>query len=134
MKWYWLLYCGLILAAGYGQMLRKLLTDTGGFSSRYSAALVATGIVLVLIAKFRGTALWRAWLWKAVFVLLTFTCLSGILFAAYLLTAGAYYSAALLVIAAILLAPALHQIYNYSYASPEIWESARRNKINQGQG
>ena len=134
MKWYWLLYCALILAAGYGQMLRKLLTDTGGFSSRYSAALVATGIVLVLIAKFRGTALWHAWLWRMVFILLTLTCLLGILFAAYLLTVEAYFSAALLVLAAILLAPALHQIYKYSYASPEIWESARSSKTNQGQG
>ncbi|MEQ9006410.1 MAG: hypothetical protein RLP12_00895 [Ekhidna sp.] len=133
-KWYWLSYFVLILVVGYGQMLRKILTDTGGFSSRYSAALVATGIVFILIAKARGIPLWRAWLWKVVFILLTLLCILGLVFSIYLAVIGVYFSAVLLICGAILLAPALLQIYMYSYRSPEIWIAAHNNQINQGQG
>ena len=102
-------------------MLRKLLTGTGGFSSRYSAAIVATGIVLALVAKSRGTPLGKKWLWKIVFMLLTFTCISGVLFALYLAAAGVYFSAAVLIVGAGLLTPAIHQLHEYSYKSPDIW-------------
>lgn len=115
-------------------MLRKLLTDTGGFPSRYSAAIVTTGIVLALIARFNGIPLWKEWLWKIVFFILAFTCILGILFATYLAAVGVYFSSALLISGAMLLAPALHQIYKYSYKSPEIWSTVQKNKIKQGTG
>lgn len=102
-------------------MARKILTDTGGFSSRYSAAIIATLVVLALIAKARGIPLWKSWPWQVLYILLAITCILGVLFSVYLTVTGVYISAALLLSGAILLVPALQQLYQYSYRSPELW-------------
>lgn len=121
MKWYWQVYAGLILSTGYGQMLRKLLTDTGGFSSRYGAATVATILVVILIAKARHAPLWRAWPWQVFFALL---CLGGLVaggFGVYLSFKGVYLTALLLGLTLLLLLPAYHPVYVYAFRSPGIW-------------
>ena len=56
MPWTWKLYCALGIAGGLAQMLRKVLTDTGGPSSRYAALVGAVVLTAVLVAKFRGPA------------------------------------------------------------------------------
>jgi hypothetical protein len=56
MKGYLKLYFVLLLALGYGQLLRKVVTDTGGFSSKYGAAIIATILVFAPIGKSRELA------------------------------------------------------------------------------
>lgn len=124
MKWYWKLYLLLLLLAGYGQMLRKILTDTGGFSSRYSAAIVATLLVVSLVAKLRELPILKRWLWQVLSIVLGLACVLGGLFVVYLTLIGVYYSAGLLTLAVLLLLPATGQIYQYAYKSPLIWANS----------
>lgn len=121
MNAYWKSYLVLLLLLGYGQLLRKLITDTGGPASRYSAAIVATLIVCALIAKSRNMALGSNLIWKAVFSILTLSCALAMLFALYLGISGVYLSAGLLMLAGLVLIPALQQLYLYSFKSPDIW-------------
>lgn len=123
MKWYWRLYLLLLLLAGYGQMLRKIITDTGGFSSRYSAAIVATLLVMALLAKFRGLPTLKRWFWQTLTIVLGLACAVGGLFVVYLILIGVYYSAGLLTLAVLLLLPAAQQVYRYAFKSPSVWAS-----------
>lgn len=121
MKWYWKVYLLLLLLLGYGQMLRKILSDTGGFSSRYGAAIVVTIIIFVLMAKLRRVALGKLWMWKTLFVALAIGCAVMALFSVYLGIAGVFLPAGLLIAGAVLLLPALRELFLYSYRSPSIW-------------
>lgn len=115
------MYLVLLIALGYGQLLRKVITDTGGASSRYSAAIIATILVLALIAKSRELALGKVWMWKVLFFILAIAGVIMPLFAVYLGFSGVYYSAGLLCAATVVLIPALQELYAYSYKSPGIW-------------
>ena len=120
-KWYWKAYFVLILALGYGQLARKILTDTGGFSSRYAAAIIATLLVCVLIARFKNQAIGKRWLWIGVFSALSLGATLMLLFGIYLLVTGVMFSAALLLIGALVLLPALQQLYEYGFRSDKLW-------------
>ncbi|PCI77452.1 MAG: hypothetical protein COB20_08060 [SAR86 cluster bacterium] len=129
MKWYWQLYSLLLLLLGFGQMIRKLISDTGGFSSRYAAALVAVIIVLALVAKSKELHLGKVWMWKSLFLILGIGSVAMALFGFYLGFTGVYFPASLLCGAAIVLMPALQELYVYSYESPDIWALAHNNQI-----
>lgn len=121
MSWYWRLYAALLLSAGFGQMLHKLLTDTGGFSSRYGAAIVAIVLVIMMIARSKEIALGKPWPWQVFLFGLGLTCFTALGFAIYLLLIGVFLPAALLGLAILLLLPALQQLYLYAFRSPAIW-------------
>ncbi len=128
LQWYWYGYFVLLLSAGLVQMLRKILTDTGGFPSRYSAIIVAVWLIAALCAKARGIRLWKAWPWQALYyVLATMICV-GLLYAAYLLLSGVIPSAALLLAAIALLLPATQQLRHYAFRSPDIWRETKTNE------
>ena len=115
------LYSVFILIAGFVQMFRKMLTDTGGPPSRYGAVVVAVVIVFVLIAKANEQAIGKAWMWKSLFLALMLATLVMLAFGLYLGTSGVYVSAVLLAGGALVLAPALSEIFIYAYRSPQLW-------------
>ena len=121
MKWFWQAYCGLILFLGYGQLARKLLSDTGGFSSRYSGAIIVTILVVMLIAQSNGRAIAKKWVWQGLFVVLSATAGISFAFALYLGATGVWVSAGLLLVAALGMLPALLKLYQYSFKSPQLW-------------
>lgn len=123
MKWYWQLYFLLLLVLGYGQMLRKIISDTGGFSSRYAGAIVVTVIVLGLIAKSRELALGKSWMWKTLFVALVISSAAMAMFGLFLGVTGVYLSAAYLCLGAVVLVPAMRELHVYSYRSPDTWDA-----------
>jgi len=122
LKWYWQVYCGLIFVLGYGQMLRKILTDTGGFSSRYLAAIIVTLIIVMLVAQSKDKALGRSWFWQTLFIILALTAITSLLFAIYLAINSVWISTGLLLTAAVALTPALVQLYSYGFKSQSLWE------------
>ena len=121
LKWYWKLYCALLLLAGFVQMFRKMLTDTGGPSSRYGAVVVAAVIVSVLIAKANNQAMGKVWMWQSLFVVLAISFCVMLGFGVYLGVSGIYISSALLALGAALIAPAAMELFTYAYRSPHLW-------------
>jgi peptidoglycan/LPS O-acetylase OafA/YrhL len=125
-RWYWLLYLILVLGVGYGHLIRKLVNDSGGFSSRYTPPLVATLIVLAVLARARGVALWRPWPWKALCLVLALVSSLALAFAASLAMSSVHRPALLLLALVGLLLPAVQQTYLYAFRSPRIWERDRK--------
>lgn len=121
LKWYWKLYSVLLLLAGFIQMFRKMLTDTGGPSSRYAAVVIAAVIVSVLIAKANHQAMGKVWMWQSLFVVLAIGFCAMLGFGVYLGLSGITISAALLGLGAALIAPAISEIFIYAYRSPQLW-------------
>ena len=126
MKWYWQIYCALLLFFGYGQMMRKILTDTGGFSSRYSAAIIATVVVIMLIAQAKQRGVGKVWIWQSLFYLLSATAVISLLFAIYLAATAVWLAAGLLFVGAVALTPTLHQLYQYSFKSSQLWQASQQ--------
>ena len=120
--WPWLCYIGLLFLLSSGQLLRKLLTDTGGPPSRYGGLFAVVLILIFVSAWINQRALGKQWHWKIVFVLLELLVAVGLGFTAYLLVDGVYQSAAFLGIGMGLLLPALYALFQYVYRSPGIWE------------
>lgn len=116
------LYSALILVAGFAQMFRKMLTDSEGPSSRYGAVVLAVVVVCVLIAKANEQPMGKLWMWKSLFAVLMLGTLVTLGFSLYLGLSGVYLSSALLTFGAIILVPALIEIFTYSYRSPQLWE------------
>lgn len=102
-------------------MFRKMLTDTGGPSSRYAAVVVAAVIVSVLIAKANQQAMGKVWMWQSLFVVLAIGICLMLGFGVYLGMGGIYMSSALLGLGAALIAPAASKIFVYAYRSPQLW-------------
>lgn len=102
-------------------MFRKMLTDTGGPSSRYAAVVVAAVVVSVLIAKTNHQAMGKVWMWQSLFVVLAIGFCTMLGFGIYLGIAGVYFSSALLALGAALIAPATSEIFVYAYRSPQLW-------------
>lgn len=121
LSWQWKLYCGLLILAAFVQMFRKMLTDTGGPSSRYGAVVLAVVIVSVLIARANRTALGKVWMWQSLFVVLALGFCIALGFGVYLGITGVYFSSLLLALGATLLAPAIHQLFYYAWRSPQLW-------------
>jgi hypothetical protein len=120
-KWYLKLYLVLLLALGYSQLLRKIVIDTDGFPSKYGAVIIATILVFALIAKSRELAVGKIWMWKTLFVVLAIASVIMLMFGVYLGFSGVCLSARLLCVWAIVLFPALQELYAHSYRSPNIW-------------
>lgn len=126
MTWAWRIYCGLLLAGGVVQMLRKVLTDTGGPSSRYAALASAVALTAVLAAKARGRALSQRWIWQVLSVALVAGWLVMLSFAIYLATIAVQVGAGLLGLGAVLALPGVQQVWVYGWRSSEIWSRERR--------
>jgi hypothetical protein len=120
MKWYLKLYLVLLLALGYCQLLRKVVTDTGGFSSKYGVAIIATMLDFALDAESRELAVRRIWMWKTLFVVLAIASVTILVFGAYLGFSSYYLSASPLCVGAIVLFPALQELYAHAQRSPNI--------------
>lgn len=121
LPWQWLFYIALLFLLSSGQLLRKMLTDTGGPPSRYSGLFVVVLILLFISAWINQRALGKQWHWKVLFVLLELLVAAGIGFSVFLAIAGVHQSAALLAIGTGLLLPALYALFQYIYRSPDIW-------------
>ncbi|MHC4377281.1 MAG: hypothetical protein ACYS26_11835 [Planctomycetota bacterium] len=125
MKWPWKLYCLLLVVGASAQMLRKVLTDTGGPSSRYAALAAAVALTGVLIAKSEGRALGRRWLWQVLGVGLVLGWLTLASFALYLIAIDVPIGAGLLGLASVAALPGVHQVWVYGWRSPEIWSAPK---------
>ena len=124
MKYLWFIYAGLLLVLGFGRMVQKIVTETGGFGSRYGPVLVAMVIALGVIGYvFHRPIAWN-WVWKGVFWLVAIAIVGMGVVAVYLLFSvgsGSYNVVGLLVGLLVILLPGQRQLFGYAYRSPSLW-------------
>jgi hypothetical protein len=121
----WWLYAATTLALGYGQMIRKIVSDTGGIPSRYGPPVVATIVTAGVIAWLVRRPLLRQWVWKLVFGVLVVASGVGLGFGLYLLLVLSLdsWSVVLLISGAVYLVPAEIQLYRYAFGTGVPWRS-----------
>ena len=127
MKHVWSIYIGLLLLLGFGRMVLKIVTETGGFGSRYGPALAATIIALGVFGAVFQRPIARNWVWKAIFWLVAITSVGMLALVMYLLFSvgsGSYKPAGLLLIILLVLLPAQWQLFGYAYRSSPLWDRA----------
>lgn len=119
----WWLYIAITLTLGYGQMIRKLATDTGGIASRFGPAIAATLLAVGIVAMLLEKPIFKRWFWKGVFGVLVITSVTALSLALYLFTLQGWVSrpALLLLIGVIYLIPGESQLYRYAFGHWVVW-------------
>ena len=128
MKYIWSIYVGLLLVLGLGRMVQKIITETGGFGSRYGPVILAIIIALGVLGYVFQRPIARNWVWKVVFWLLVIAGVGMLVLAVYLLLSvgrGSYDVAGLLLGLLVVLLPGQWQLFGYAYRSSPLWGRAR---------
>ena len=123
-SWIYWVYFALVMLPALAHMIRKLLTDTGGFSSRYFGLIFTVILVSGAIGYLRRRPLLRRWVWALVFWLSMAISLFLALLCIYLLvTEGPAISRLCTAIAGglLLIIPAQIMLFRYAYRSEDIW-------------
>ena len=121
------LYCAVLLFVGYGQMLRKLTSDTGGPISQFAPPLLATFLVMGIAAHLNQKAVFSQWFWKLLFGILSIGSMGVLLLAVYYAFSQgmALVWQALTLATVLLLFPALLFLRRYAFYSP-VWSEPGR--------
>ena len=123
-RWVAPIYGGLIIAIGLGQMMRKVLTDTGGFGSRYTIVLLGGLITTALVARSRERGLGSPWLWRVLFGFLSLILVALLGFGATLAVGRSWPTAGLCLGGAALLTPGWAGLWDYGFESPDLWSGS----------
>lgn len=123
--WMVWVYCVVLVAGGLAQMLRKVLTDTGGFGSRYAALLLAVLVSIGVLARVRRRALGSPWIWRALLGLLGLVVLALMGFSIQGVLDQSWSLVGLCLGGVALLAPAGIWLWDYSYRSEDLWAGSR---------
>ena len=132
MKHLWSIYAGLLLVLGFGRMVQKIITDTGGIGSRYGPVLVAMIIALGVLGYVFQRPIARNWVWKGVFWLLAIASVGMGGVAVYLLFSvgpGSYNVVGLLMGLLVVLLPGQWQLFGYAYRSSSLWSMASEPRV-----
>ena len=120
----WYIYAATTLLLGYGQLIRKLASDTGGTASRFGPALAATILAIGIIAALMQKPLVAQWFWKLTFAVFALASSLALLFGLYLLIFHGLHSWSVLLLlgAAIYLIPAEVLLHRYAFNSEQLWQ------------
>ena len=114
MKYLWSIYVSLLLILGIGRMVQKIITETGGFGSRYGPLLLAAIVALGVLGYVFQRPIARHWVWKGVFWLLAVVSVGLLLLGVYLLFSvgpGAYPGVGLIMGLLVVLLPGQWQLF-----------------------
>ena len=119
----WYIYVTTTVLLGYGQLIRKLASDTGGTASRFGPALAATILAVGIIAALMQKPLVAQWFWKLTFALVALASSLALLFGLYLLVFRGLHSWPVLLLlgAAIYLVPAEVLLHRYAFNNEQLW-------------
>ncbi|NNF27962.1 MAG: hypothetical protein HKN73_12125 [Gemmatimonadetes bacterium] len=121
MKHVWTLYIGALVVLGTGRMVQKIVTDTGGFGSRYGPVILAVILGLAVFGNVLEKPLARRWVWMAVFWLLAVGTAGLSLLAVSVLMEGSFRPAGMILGLLVILVPGQWQLFRYVYRSPSVW-------------
>lgn len=119
--WMVWVYCAVLVAAGFAQLLRKVLADTGGFGSRYSGLLIAVLVSIGLLARARRRAIGSPWIWRGLLGLLALVVLALIGFSIQGVLGQSWSMVGLCLGGVALLAPGGIWLWDYSYRNEDLW-------------
>lgn len=121
--WWWA-YAVLTAVLGYGHLVRKIITDTGGFQSRLWPPVVMSVVAVGLIGAIRGVPLLRRRVWILLFWALAVGSAAGVIFGTYFLLIQGVRSWGIGIIFMMVAyaVPAEVLLYRYVFRRPEIWE------------
>lgn len=128
---FWLSYSLLLLALGYGWLLKQLLLDSGTIISRYSPPLFSTLLVLLLAIVLREKAVLNRRFWQGAFRLLMYVTILLLVILGYWIISGSghgFWDYSIVIAGIILLIPAEQQLYHYAYRLPQLWENPNRRR------
>lgn len=118
------MYTLVLLLPAILRLAEKLLSHTGGFTSRYGP-LMAMGLLAIgYIAAAGNTPVVNRVFWRGSFWLLSaLLSLAGVYGLILLAFAGNVTAGAALLVTAVIAIPALSSLYRYSSVSSTIWEN-----------
>ena len=124
MKHAWSLYVGVLLALGLGRMAEKIITETGGFGSRYGPAILAVTLAIGVLGQVAQKPIARRWIWVTIFWLLAIVSGGLSILAVSQLLERSYRMAGLILGILLMLSPGLWHLFRYAHRSPSLWRTA----------
>jgi hypothetical protein len=117
-------YMVTLLVPALLQLVHKVLSNTGGFASRYGPLLVMLILVAGYLGHYRGIAILRRCVWQFCFLLIVVLTSCALFFVAYSMIsrAGAMGPILMMLAAIILTLPAQVTLYHY-IKNDNIWGS-----------
>ena len=124
-RWLWLLYIMAILAVGVGRSIEKVITNTGGLTSRYGPGFAAIIIAIGIIGLAWQLRIGRAWMWASVCVLGCGASLGLlVLEVIIILGSGAPLRIHAMIIGGVALSvPGLAGLFTYAFMSRRMWRN-----------
>ncbi len=122
----WRGYIILLLAAGAARATEKILTDSGGFASRYLPLIVLMIISLGIYGSIAKKPIFTPLVWKAVFwlsVSVSFTLFALALYLSIIVGGSALTWAAVSILVVAILFPGQLRIKHYAFRMPEVWQT-----------
>ncbi len=125
-RWLVWVYCGILVAAGLAQMLRKVLDDTGGFGSRYAGLILAVVVSIGLLARAYQRAVGSRWIWRGLVGMIALVTLALLGFSVEGILAQSWSLVGLCMGGVALLAPSGIWLWDYSVRNQDLWSGSRR--------
>ena len=123
-KHFWNAYCALLLLLGYGRLLARLYTGTGGLADRYLPPLAATILVVAVLVAKHGRPVLKRQFWQGLFKLLMLCTALLLALLGFWIVMGinaSLYSYTQVLATLLILLPAEHLLYRYAYRNNEPW-------------
>lgn len=124
MKRAWSVYIAVLLALALGRMAQKIMTETGGFGSRYGPLILAVILALGVLGAIYEKAFIHRWMWIALFWTLAIASAGLLILAGAQLLEGSYPLGGMILGLLALLAPGGWQLFRYAHRSPRVWGEA----------
>ena len=120
-----IIYMVILLLPALLQLIHKVLSNTGGFASRFGPLLVMLILVAGYLGQNRGIPLLRLWVWQFCFLLRVLLTSCSVLFVAYSMVSDVGATGPVLIILAVsvLTLPAQVTLYHY-LKNDNVWGSA----------
>lgn len=121
MKHVWSFYSSVLIVLALARMVQKIVTETGGFGSRYGPLILAGVLALGIVGYVFQTPFAHRWVWMAIFWLLAIVSAGLLILAASLVLDGLARTAGLIVGILLVLAPGQWQLFRYAHRSSSLW-------------
>ena len=117
MRYGWHLYILLLLSVSIARMIAKIMSGTGGFSSRYLPVILALIISVGIYGSIRNAPIFKRWFWLTTVYVLALFSVTAVVFSIYLLLfigSSSNYAASLLILTVGISIPAQIKLKQYT--------------------
>lgn len=125
------IYFALLLVLACIQLIIKVVTETGGFTSRYTGFVAVSLLFFAFLGNRIRTPLLFRWFWLICFWLLVCITVVAFLFSIYSISvndAGSDFMSGALFVIPLLLIPGLWHMYLYVWDNKALWKKTDTKK------